>query len=368
MKICFVSETVDFTNGSGRFASSFINGLQKNFGVQSIVLVNRGEKNLLPGTFPVLFSRGKFFRFLINPLLIAWYSRRADLIHAFDGWPYTVMVYLATRLNRKKYTESLYATYAVAPLYRRGQKFLMRAAYKNSSLNAAISNVTASRLKEAYPAVNVEAIQQGIDFDHYQNKFSDFQVPNSDYIITVATMKLRKGYHFALPVFAKLKQKFPGLKYVIIARRGKDEYSIRIDQMIRDLNLGEDIVRLEFVEEEDLIKLYKNAKAFFLPSESCQMKEYFEGFGSVYLEAQSCGAPVVTSQGGGQEDALIDGETGLLVEEGNIDGYVHALTKILSDGELYKRMSDQALVFAKSMDWKNTLTRYFDRYKEIIYK
>ena len=45
----------------------------------------------------------------------------------------------------------------------------------------------------------------------------------------------------------------------------------------------------------------------------------FEGFGIVYLEASSCGKPVVGTRSGGVPDAVLDGETGLLVDEGSAD-------------------------------------------------
>lgn len=368
MKICFVTESIDYSKGSGRFAHSMIKTLRDNFGVEPVILMNRGEKVLLEGAKPVLFVNNKLFRFIINPTVIAWYSRKADLIHAFDGWPYMVLAYLASRLNGKKYSATLYGTYAVLPLRKRFQGLLLRRAYDNSAFCTAISTVTAQRIKEAYPPVKVEVILQGIDYSHYQNTPPPERIIENDFILTVATMKKRKGYHISIPVFAKLKKDFPDLKYVILATRDMDNYVRKITELMRQLGVGKDIIWLERVSENELISLYKNAKVFFVPSISLESRDYFEGFGSVYLEAQSCGLPVVTSQGGGQEEALIDNKTGFLIREGDIEGYHQAVKKLLSDGILREKMSQEAKKFAESMDWKNNLKKYYERYKEIIAK
>ncbi len=365
MKICFITDTVDYSWGTGRFAYSMIKTLRDNFRVEPIILVYRGEKKILEGVKPILFRYSKIGHFIINPLIIAWYSRKADLIHAFDGWPLTVEVYLATRLNGKKYTNSLYATYCVVPLNKKFQRPLMVGAYNHASLNSPISHLTAERIREAYPKVKLEVINQGIDFSAYQKPAAKPLV-EGDYILTVAAMKLRKGYHFAIPVFARLKEKYPNLKFVIVARKVDDNYSREINKLIKEFNLAENIVWLENLSEEELINLYKYARVFFLSSVSSYSRDYFEGFGSVYLEAQSCGTPVIVSKGGGQEDALIDGQTGFSVEEGNVDGYVQALLKLLDNTNLREQMSQSAKKFAQSMDWKETLKKYYAKFQEII--
>lgn len=56
------------------------------------------------------------------------------------------------------------------------------------------------------------------------------------------------------------------------------------------------------------------------------MPDGVEGFGIVALEAGSCGLPVVASNIQGLQDAVIDGKTGYLVEEGDVDGFVGRIT------------------------------------------
>jgi len=366
MNICFVSETADPSNGSGRFAYSMVTRLVQDRQVQATTLVPRGEPVTHASVKAVLF-KDNVRRFLLNPLIIAWYGRHADLIHAFDGWPCMIMAYLATRLSRKPYTVSLYGTYAVLPLLEWKKKWLMKAAYRHCALNAAISRCTADRIRRFFPSVHVEVINQGISFAMYEQVRPAILPDETQYILTVATMKSRKGFHVAIPAFARVHNKHPELKYVIVAKRKEGNiYLQSILKLVEDHHLQQAILWKEGLSEEELISLYQHARVFFLPSVSLKDPAYFEGFGSVYLEAQSCGTPVVTSRGGGQEDAMIDGETGYLIDEENVDQAEAALERLVEDPALRARMSSSARAFAQRMDWSHVLDSYYERFERIL--
>jgi glycosyltransferase involved in cell wall biosynthesis len=77
------------------------------------------------------------------------------------------------------------------------------------------------------------------------------------------------------------------------------------------------------------------ADVFCLPS-------YREGFGSVVIEAAAMGVPAVVSRGVGLVDAVVDGETGLLVPPKDVDALRGALMKMLSSPEMRHRMGRAA--------------------------
>lgn len=365
IKICFISETLDTTTGAGRFAYSVIKTLKDHFDIEPIILIERGEKNFLRSK-AVLFKKGPL-KFILNPLLILIYGFRADIIHGFDGWPWGIYAYLTNRLNRKPFTMTIYGTYGVVPLYRRFQKILMRAAYDACACLIAISNYTAGRVRKAYPQARIRIIKQGIHFNNYQRPITHKKITSCPYVITVGTMKSRKGYHFAIPAFSKLKKVFPDLKFVILAFYDKkDEYYQKIKKMIKKYGLEKDIIWLTKISESELIDLYKQAELFMLFSVSSFYQ--FEGFGSVNLEAQACGLPVVVFRGSGVEDALIDGETGFLAEKEDIDSVFSLAKRILENKELRQDMSLRAKKFAQSMDWANKMKDYYRIYRQILSK
>lgn len=74
---------------------------------------------------------------------------------------------------------------------------------------------------------------------------------------------------------------------------------------------------------------------FCLPS-------YREGFGNVVIEAAAMGVPTVGTDIAGLRDAVLDGETGLLVSPRNVEQLSHALGTLLTDDEMRNRMGQNA--------------------------
>jgi glycosyltransferase involved in cell wall biosynthesis len=66
-----------------------------------------------------------------------------------------------------------------------------------------------------------------------------------------------------------------------------------------------------------------------------------EGFGIVFLEANYFGLPVVGFASGGVTDAILNGETGILVPAGDFNGLVRALQTLIESRELRLRLGRQ---------------------------
>jgi glycosyltransferase involved in cell wall biosynthesis len=88
-----------------------------------------------------------------------------------------------------------------------------------------------------------------------------------------------------------------------------------------------------FVPPEELARLYARAAIVACPS-------HREGFGVSCLEAMAHGRPVVAGGVGGLLDLVVNGETGILVEPGNVPALRAALDRLLGDRELRRRMGE----------------------------
>ena len=86
----------------------------------------------------------------------------------------------------------------------------------------------------------------------------------------------------------------------------------------------------------DLVKLYSNADVLINPT-------YADTFPTVNLEALACGTPVVTYRTGGSPEA-IDRKTGIVVEQGDINGLAEAILQLrkkpLSSTDCRKRVEE----------------------------
>ena len=89
-----------------------------------------------------------------------------------------------------------------------------------------------------------------------------------------------------------------------------------------------------------------------------------EGLGIVYLEASSAGIPVLGGASGGAPDAVLDGETGLVVDGTDINAIAEKAVAMLGNDELRQAMSVRGREWAISTwSWKI----WGSRFKEILF-
>ena len=106
--------------------------------------------------------------------------------------------------------------------------------------------------------------------------------------------------------------------------------------------------------------IYNAADLFIIPSLE-------EAFGQTCLEAMSCGVPVVGFNTGGIPDMIIDHETGLLAETGNITDLAEKIKLLLGDNELRKKMSSNCRKKVLSEFTLNIqAANYYELYKRIL--
>jgi len=76
-----------------------------------------------------------------------------------------------------------------------------------------------------------------------------------------------------------------------------------------------------------------------------------EGFGLNVVEADALGVPCVAYDVAGLRDSVIDGETGLLVESGDVEALAEAIIHVLTNDALRARLSEKALAYSRSFSW-----------------
>lgn len=107
---------------------------------------------------------------------------------------------------------------------------------------------------------------------------------------------------------------------------------------------------------DELFRWYCVSDVVGVPSHS-------ESFGLVALEAQACGRPVVAAAVGGLRHAVVDGETGLLVQGHEAAEWADALAALLDDPEARMWMGAHAAGHASRFSWDNTAAATLDAYE-----
>ena len=136
----------------------------------------------------------------------------------------------------------------------------------------------------------------------------------------MSTDERYKGFDEIIEVMPRLLMRQPGLAYVA-AGDGSDRP--RLEAKAKALGVGTKIVFPGRISEAEKGDLYRLADAYVMPSSG-------EGFGFVVLEALACGIPVVASTADGTQEAVRDGELGLLVDPKDQDALEAAILKALS--------------------------------------
>ncbi len=174
----------------------------------------------------------------------------------------------------------------------------------------------------------------------------------SPVLLSVCRLVPRKGIDTVLTALPQLMERIPELTYQVA---GTGEDLGRLRQLSTDLGISNAVHFLGAVEDEALPDLYRNADIFVLPVREEPASGSIEGFGIVYLEAGASGLPVVAGRSGGAPEAVVDGETGLLVNPDDPEALATVLLHLLQDGALRKQLGTAARRRIESkLTWEQT--------------
>ena len=85
-----------------------------------------------------------------------------------------------------------------------------------------------------------------------------------------------------------------------------------------------------------------------------------EGFGISNVEASAYGLPCIVSSSGGTQESIIKNETGLVIEEKNVEQLYKAMKELLKNKEKYLNLSSNSLTFAGSFLEENKVIEYLE--------
>ena len=105
----------------------------------------------------------------------------------------------------------------------------------------------------------------------------------------------------------------------------RDRNANRFEQLSASMGLQNKITFTGYISDEDKWQLLQASDLYVMPSR-VRPEDQHEGFGIAFLEAAACGIPSVGTNAGGIPDAVLDGETGMLVEPDSPEALAQTLT------------------------------------------
>jgi phosphatidylinositol alpha-1,6-mannosyltransferase len=174
-------------------------------------------------------------------------------------------------------------------------------------------------------------------------------------ISTLARLEPRKGVDMVLRVLPRLRERFPGLVYLVAG--GGDDLP-RLKEIAAERRVEKSVVFLgALADDQEKAAFFERSEIFAMPVR--RVANSVEGFGIVYAEAAWRGVPSLAGVEGGAADAVMDGETGLLCRGDDEREVFEALNRLLSDDALRSNLGDAARRHALNhLSWSSALPRY----------
>jgi len=157
-------------------------------------------------------------------------------------------------------------------------------------------------------------------------------------ILSLARLSERKGIDNLIRAVPLMLASVPDVR-LVIAGRGTDEARLRA--LVVEFKMEAAVVLAGFVPDTDKAVLYEVCDVFAMPHRELPDGDT-EGCPTVFLEAGAHGKPVVGGRAGGVRDAIVDGETGFIVDGESPEQIAKALVAILTDQGLAARLGARA--------------------------
>jgi glycosyltransferase involved in cell wall biosynthesis len=168
-------------------------------------------------------------------------------------------------------------------------------------------------------------------------------------MVTVARLTRRKGHLLTLSALSSLPPELRHrITWLVIGPDGEADYVRQLRELVETANC--DIRLLGALSNEQIRDVY-GAADFFCLNGLPESSGRVEGFGLVYLEAGAAGLPSVATDIGGVSDAIIAGETGLLVTP-STDEVARAIATVAADGAIRSSLAIGAMTHAGRSSWK----------------
>lgn len=175
------------------------------------------------------------------------------------------------------------------------------------------------------------------------------------YCLYIGTYKRHKNLETLVKAYGQLPRKIL-LQWDLVLVGKEDGRFPEVPRLLRELGIEPRVIRLKFVEEEDLPALYSGADVFVLPS-------LYEGFGFPLLEAMACGVPVVAARISSLNE--VGQGAALWVDPLDASQMAAAIEQVLSQPDLRLSLRAKGLARAGAFSWLDTAERVLEIYESV---
>ncbi len=197
-------------------------------------------------------------------------------------------------------------------------------------------------MKAVGDSTEMVRIAPGISIDHFTpgpksvDLAKELGVENKELVLCVGRLVHRKGQDRLIEAMPRVLKSIPNAALLIVGEGPRRDV---LEKLVEKHNLEGTVRIVGRLSYDKLPEVIRLGDVFAMPSRSRFFGLEVEGLGIVYLEASACGVPILAGASGGAPDAVLEGETGLVVDGKNTDAIADSIIKLLNDAPLRQRMS-----------------------------
>jgi len=261
--------------------------------------------------------------------------------------PLGAIAYIASLIYPISYSIIIHGLDFSLSVKNRRKGFISNLVYKRAKKIICANSFLANKVEEKYPilAKKIIIVNPGAKVEEVKNSMIN-NFDDKKIIFSLGRLVPRKGFDKTIEALSILKKEDPDLikkTIYFLAGAGNDE--LRLKNLVKKYNLENNLVFLGQISDEEKFTYFNLCDIFCMPSR--QIKDDFEGFGIVYLEANLFKKPVIAGRSGGVVEAVEDNLNGLLVNPEDIRDIYLAIKKLLSNQILAKKLGKNGYIRAK---------------------
>jgi glycosyltransferase involved in cell wall biosynthesis len=319
----------------------------------------------------------RFEAYLLSPALLAagiavvarWVHReRPDLLHAHWVLPNGFIGAVVSRWLSIPLVVSIPGSDAQIAR----QNFVFRRMARFAFQQAALLTANSAELREVAITLGADPdkfdlILYGVDPEALRPSLTGvaelrarLDIPNwAIVLLAVGRMVPKKGFDVLLRAMAR-----PPLsdRPVVTVMVGRGDEMANWQRLANQLGIAGRVRWVGTVPKDELVVYYNMADILVMPSVS----KPADGLNVCVLDAMSCARPVVGSNVAGNPLAIVDGVTGLIVPEGDVDALAQALARLADDPDLRARMGAAGRArIENELGWPHLARRYLAHFAQI---
>jgi len=341
--------TIDFWPKVGGVANYYFNLCKQLENKVTVLTTKIKDKEILKQNLDFKIIRKNLLLNWMWPqwLVMFWYIWRVvkrekiEMLWVGQVLPTGTVIYFLTKFLKLSYIVSCHGMDILQASKVARRKKMVQRILEGAKLIIVNSHYTAElvkkigiksgKIKVIYPGVSAND-KQLIGNNIIKEKFiRKYNLEGKKIILSVGRLVERKGFDKVIEAMPRVVTRIPEAIYLIVGTGGD---VLRLKDLSN--KIVEHIIFLGKVSDEEKWALLGLCDVFITPAR--ENNEDVEGFGIVYLEANLMGKAVIAGKTGGAQEAVVNGETGLLVNPESVEEVSEAIINLLNNKELADKL------------------------------